>query len=297
MVSLGAPRREAWRWLALAPTLALVVWAATPAPVVHANHVCGHNQAPTCTPTPLPTATPTPTRTSTPSSTPTRSITPPPTVSHTPTAIATTAATATPIPATSTPAAVPSATPTPSPVATPIPTVTETPTPAGPKVLTVSGGAPGAVSATLAGIDQALYATLGAITVTDSTSSGAGWRLLAQATQLTCAAGSGACPAGGDALPTGSVAIAPPTVACSGGRSCAPSAVLPSVTISGVTSIDVESGVRIASAAAGTGDGTYVFTPGDIGGVAGRHLQLTLPAYAYAATYSSTLTFSVAAGP
>jgi hypothetical protein len=53
----------------------------------------------------------------------------------------------------------------------------------------------------------------------------------------------------------------------------------------------------VASAAVGTGVGTYVFSPGEIGGVAGRHLQLQLPASVYAATYGATVTLTVASGP
>jgi hypothetical protein len=182
--------------------------------------------------------------------------------------------------------------PTAAPSATPPATAT-----AGPRVLAVSGGAPGVFTATLSGTDQVLYTTLEPFTVTDSNGGGAGWHLSVQASALACGAGAGVCPGGGDSLPAGSLAVAPPAVACAAGTPCAGSSAPPSIAVSGLTSIDMATAVRIASASAGSGAGTYVFTPGEIGGVAGRHLQMTLPAYAYAATYSSTVTLSVASGP
>jgi hypothetical protein len=161
----------------------------------------------------------------------------------------------------------------------------------------VSGGAPGSFTATLAGTDQVLYTTLEPFTVTDSTGASEGWHLTIQASALSCVSGSEACPAGGDVLPAGSLALAPPTVACAQGTACISRSAPPAVTLGGVTSIDVAAAVRVASAEVNTGAGTYVFTPGGIDGVTGRHLQLTLPASAYAATYTSTLTLTVAAGP
>ena len=177
------------------------------------------------------------------------------------------------------------------------PLATATSLPPGARVLTISGGAPGSFSATLAGTDQVLYTTLEPFTVNDSTGTADGWHVSVQAAPLTCAPGVDACPAAGDALPAGSLVIAPPTVACAQGTACVNRSAPPVVTLSGPTAIDVATAVRVAAAAAGTGAGTYVFTPGEIGGVAGRHVQLTLPASAYAATYGSTVTLTVAAGP
>ena len=142
-----------------------------------------------------------------------------------------------------------------------------------------------------------LYTTLEPFTVTDSTASGEGWHVTIQAAPLRCVPGVDACPAGGDTLATGLLAIGPPTVACAQGTSCVSRSAPPAIALNSLTPIDVPTAVRMASAAANTGAGTYVFTPGEIGGVSGHHLQLTLPASAYAASYSSTLTLTVAAGP
>ena len=54
--------------------------------------------------------------------------------------------------------------------------------------------------------------------------------------------------------------------------------------------------VKVASAAANTGMGTYDFTPGNTNG-SNTALQLTVPSYAYATTYHSTLTVSIVSGP
>ncbi len=291
--------------------------------------------SPTRTPTPVPTATgtatptPTATRTLTSTLTATATGTPTPTVPpatatsspaaigtatvETATAIATSPPTATASPTatiTETPAGSPGQggrPPTQTPVATstPEPTVppgvtaspTATPTPSGARILSVSGGAPGSFSATLAGTDQVLYTTLEPFTVTDSTASGEGWHLSIQAAPFSCAPGVDACPAGGDTLPAGLLAMAPPTVACAQGTSCVSRSAPPVITLSGLTAIDVPATVPVASAAVNTGSGTYIFTPGDMGGVPGHHLQLTLPASVYAASYGSTLTLTVAAGP
>ena len=142
-----------------------------------------------------------------------------------------------------------------------------------------------------------LYTTLEAFTVTDSTTTRDGWHLTLQATLLHCDAGVDACPSSGDTLPAGSLVMARPTVACAQGTPCVSRSAPPAITLSGPTAIDVASAVAVASAAVNTGFGTYVFTPGDIGGVPGHHLQLALPASAYAASYSATLTLTVAAGP
>ena len=49
-----------------------------------------------------------------------------------------------------------------------------------------------------------------------------------------------------------------------------------------------------ASAAQNAGDGTYTFTPATIGS---GNLQPPMPSYAYATTYTSTLTVTIAQGP
>jgi hypothetical protein len=159
--------------------------------------------------------------------------------------------------------------------------------------LSISGAAPGNFSATLNGKVQQLYTTLGSYTASNTTCSG--WTLQFQATHLACSNGTPGCPAGGNQLPSGSLLMAPPTVsscqsACGSGSTANP----PSICLHSNTAIDSGAAVTVASAAQNTGDGTYTFTPGTIGS---GNLQLTMPSYAYATTYSSTLTVTIAQGP
>ncbi len=162
--------------------------------------------------------------------------------------------------------------------------------------LTISGAAPGTFAATLNGSDQTVATTLANYQASDTTGTGHGWNVTFQATQFACTAGTGQCPAGGDSLPTGSLLMAPETVACNSGTDCAGRASAPTVSIVANTALDGGSAVKVASAAANKGMGTYTFTPGQLGG-AGNALTLAVPSYAYASTYNSTLTVSVVSGP
>ena len=158
------------------------------------------------------------------------------------------------------------------------------------------GAAPGTFSATLTGSDQTVATTLSNYTAADTTGTGHGWNVTFQATQFACTAGVGQCPAGGDSLPTSSLLMAPETVACNWGTSCAGRASGPSISIASNTALDAGSAVKVASAALNKGMGTYTFTPGTLGG-GGNALTLAVPSYAYASTYNSTLTVSVVSGP
>jgi len=162
--------------------------------------------------------------------------------------------------------------------------------------LSVSGAAPGTFSVTLNGSDQTVATSLANYSTVDTRGSGAGWNVTFQATQFACTNGSGSCPSGGDTLPAGSLLMAPPTVACNTGTDCSGHSAAPSISISSNTAVDSGSAVKIASAAANTGMGTYNFTPGQLGG-SGNGLTLAVPGSAYAATYNSTLTVSVVSGP
>lgn len=161
--------------------------------------------------------------------------------------------------------------------------------------LTLTGAAPGNFTATLTGSDQQVYAALGSFTGADQTGSGNGWHITFQATRLACTSGTDAgCPTGGDTFPASSLLLAPPTVTCHTGTSCSGRASKPTISISANTALDGASAVTIASTAANSGMGTYDFTPGTIGT---GNLQLTVPSYAYATTYHSTLTVSIVSGP
>jgi hypothetical protein len=161
--------------------------------------------------------------------------------------------------------------------------------------LTLSGAAPGNFTATLTGSDQQVYTTLATYQAADLTGTGSGWHLTFQATAFTCTNGTDTgCPTGNDSLPASSLLVAPPTVACHAGTSCAGRAAVPTVSIATNTALDSGSAVAMASAATKKGMGTYDFTPGTVGT---GNLQLTVPSYAYATTYHSTLTVSIVSGP
>lgn len=159
--------------------------------------------------------------------------------------------------------------------------------------LSLTGAAPGTFSATLTGADQTVASALASYTAADNTGTGSGWNITFQATAFTCTAGNGQCPTGGDSLPTGSLTMAPPTVSCN--SSCTGHGTPPSISIASNTTID-GSAVKIASAAVQHGMGSYTFTAGQLGG-AGNALTLSVPGYAYATTYASTLTVSITSGP
>ena len=163
---------------------------------------------------------------------------------------------------------------------------------------TLTPGSFGAV--TLNGEDQVTHAALSAYEVTDATGAGAGWKVTFKASRFACTAGSGQCPTGGDTLAAGLLKIAKPTAACATGNACQNRGAAPTGGISGETAIDGDAGaaaVTVLSAAAGSGMGKYTVTPGAFSGDSSKNLQLQLPASAYAATYSSTLTIDISTGP
>ena len=129
---------------------------------------------------------------------------------------------------------------------------------------------------TLNGTAQTTTASVGTFTVTDARGTGVGWNVTVQATQFTMT---------GHTLPMNSISMPAPTVA----KIDSTSGNTPSIT-TGPYLIDNASAVKITSAAAdGTGMGSYTFTPGT--------LTLSIPANAYAGTYTSTVTVSVVTGP
>lgn len=166
--------------------------------------------------------------------------------------------------------------------------------------LTVTGAAPGNFTATLAGSDQTIYTSLAPYTGADTTGTGKGWNVTFQATQFACTYNSTTnpnCPTAGNTLPASSLKMAAPTVACASNQSCTGQAAPPSISISANTAVDSGTAVKVASAAASTGMGTYDFTPSPVDTTTGHDLSLTVPSYVYAAGYSSTLTVSIISGP
>ncbi|MDQ3914431.1 MAG: WxL domain-containing protein [Actinomycetota bacterium] len=132
----------------------------------------------------------------------------------------------------------------------------------------------------LSGSVATTTASMSDFAVTDSRGTGEGWNVVAQATLFAEWNGTAYVP-GGKALPAGSLSMPPPTVSPI-------DAGTPSIT-PGPYAIDGSS-VKIATAAPGTGEGTYTFSPSG-------PLTLTVVAGAYARTYRSEVTFSVTSGP
>lgn len=131
---------------------------------------------------------------------------------------------------------------------------------------------------TLSGSAQTVNKTVGDVNETDLTGTGAGWHVTVKASQFA---------SGSYSLPVGSLQLAAPTaITKTGGTtSAAP------VTQTGAPwVIDTASAVPVLSAATGTGMGTYTST-------FGGNLSLTVPANAYAGTYSSTLDWQIITAP
>lgn len=167
-------------------------------------------------------------------------------------------------------------------------TVVPTATGCGATGLGVCGGAPGSFSGTLTGLNQNLYATLGAYSVQDYTPGG-GWRLTVAATLVTCvynASTNPKCPTGGAGFAAGSLAMAAPGAACQGTGTLNQAMTAGQAIDNGAVTIASYSG----------GDGSCAFTPGDFGTGTGS-LRVTVPGDAYAANYSSTITFTISTGP
>ena len=137
-------------------------------------------------------------------------------------------------------------------------------------------------SIVLTGSATSTSAAMDDFSVGDSRETGEGWSVTVAATQFREWNGSQYV-AGGRALAPGSLSMPAPTVAAVGTVSPPP------IITPGPYAIDGSS-IKIASAAAGTGQGTYAFTQGG-------PLTLTIPAAAYAATYRSEVTLSLASGP
>ena len=150
--------------------------------------------------------------------------------------------------------------------------------------LTVTSPLAGALTATLNGADQTVYTTLSPLTVTDLRGTGTGWHVTFQASQLTTGLTTS------HTLPLDSLSLASISASCATSVTCTGSA-------SGLTTstpIDHGSAVTVASATSGAGMGTYTLTPGDFAGHVGSQLALKVPAGAYAGSYSSTITVTIA---
>jgi len=140
---------------------------------------------------------------------------------------------------------------------------------------------------TLDGTAKTTTATFDNFQVNDSRGTGAGWNVTVQATQFAeWDSTLGVYTVGGKTLPTGSLSLANATVA-------SPDTTSPDPTMTaGPYTIDAGSAIKIASAAVDTGMGKY-----DISFAAGDDLTLSIPASAYAKSYRSDVTLTLASTP
>ena len=139
---------------------------------------------------------------------------------------------------------------------------------------------------TLDGTAKTTTASLDNFQVNDARGSGAGWNVTVQATQFAEHDGTGYV-ASGKTLPTSSLSLANATVASPDTTSADPTMT------AGAYTVDAGSAVKIASAAVDTGMGKY-----DISFAAtAADLTLTVPATAYAKTYRSDVTLTLASTP
>jgi hypothetical protein len=141
-------------------------------------------------------------------------------------------------------------------------------------------------STQLTGATQTITTNFNDWRVNDARGTGAGWNVTFQATQLS---DGGATP---KTLPTSSLKLKAPAVTAVDPLNLA----LPPVA-QGVPpwTLDGGSAVKLYSALAATGQGEWNFDHANL--VASKDLELTVPADAKAATYTSTLTFTLGSAP
>lgn len=134
---------------------------------------------------------------------------------------------------------------------------------------------------TLTGGQQTIRTNFANWGVNDATGSAGGWHVLFQASQFT---GSGPI-----TLPTGSLVLTAPITSSSGINLA-----VPPIGQGATFTLDSGSAVPITHALTGTGQGGWTMTQAN---VAGGDLALSIPANAAAGSYTSNLTFTLAAGP
>lgn len=163
------------------------------------------------------------------------------------------------------------------------------PAAASPTTISVEAGTLGVTSpatnalaaVVLNGTAQVAEVSIEPFSVTDARGSGAGWSLTAQATPFREWHSTAYVP-DGKTLPVGSLTLAGLSVKANGTESVTPGLVAGPHVVDGPA-------ITIATAEAGTGMGTFVFTPGV--------LRVTVPARTYARAYRSELSISITSGP
>lgn len=148
---------------------------------------------------------------------------------------------------------------------------------------------PTTTSITLNGTNQTLTNTL-VLTVADSTGTGNGWNLTLSATNFT---GSGnfngsTTPTSQSLATSGTLSITGVTAACAPGSTCTNptnSITYPAAVTTAATS---PTPIKFYNAGTSTGMGKFTIDP---------TLTVSIPANAYATTYTSTITLAIATGP
>jgi hypothetical protein len=134
----------------------------------------------------------------------------------------------------------------------------------------------------LTGAPQLVTTNMNDWKVNDARGTGAGWNVTFQASQFSDGSG--------HTLPTGSLKVLAPVVTPVNVLNLA----LPPLPQGASFTLDSGSAVPVVSAAAATGQGEWQF---DQLNAALKDLQLTVPADAFAGTYTSNLTFTLGATP
>jgi hypothetical protein len=154
---------------------------------------------------------------------------------------------------------------------------------------------------TLSGQDQSAFASLSSVNIQDQQATGtAGWNVTVQASRLTCTSTDGPrCPASGDTLPAGELQMAGPLAEGPSGSQCVSGCGAPGVLSlpQGTTPFLIDTGTSVKIASYANRDASYTLKPGTVDGTAGHNLKVTAPADAYATTYHTTITLTVATGP
>jgi hypothetical protein len=140
----------------------------------------------------------------------------------------------------------------------------------------------------LTGATQTVTAGFNDWRVNDARGSGAGWNVTMQASQFSDGQ---ATP---KTLPAGSLKLKAPVVSAVDPLNLAVAPVV-SLTPAPPWTLDGGSSVKVVSALAGTGQGEWNFDQPNL--VASKDLELTVPANAATATYSSTVTSTLSTGP
>lgn len=160
-------------------------------------------------------------------------------------------------------------------------TVTGTATVTGGSLSEVASGTPG-FSVTLNGTDQTATSSAMTLDANDPTGTGAGWNLTITSTQFSTG---GATP---KTLATTATTITGVASACKQGTCTLPTNAITYSALTVPAGATAPTAVKFFNAAANSGMGEFTITP---------TFSISIPANAYAGTYSSTVTLSIVSAP